>query len=359
MRSCNKSVHMSSVCEACQLGRQPRLSFSHSNSFTTAPFQLIHCDLWTSPVPSFSGYKYYLIVLDDFSHYSWTFPLRSKSDTSSTLERFFHFVLTQFHVIIKCLQCDNGGEFLTSSLRNFFSLHGVSFRLSCPYTSPQNGKAERVIRSTNDIIRTILLQAHMPAQFWVEALHTSTHLLNRRPSNPINFHTPYFLLYGQHPTYDHLRTFGCLCFPNLYAITPNKLASRSTRCVFLSYILWNTRDIAASISQHAKLLFLAMSYLTNLVFHISRQTPALPLLLPHETVQCNLMTRLCLSFVRHPPHPLAALHLPSLLCPHWAPVHQFTHLRRRQFRCRLPRQLPQCIAQHSQLPSSPTVTPTT
>lgn len=226
-----------SVCSTCQLGRQPRLPFSASQHCTTAPFQIIHCDLWTSPVASFSGYQYYLIVLDDFSHYSWSFPLRCKSDTSPTLQRFFQYVLTQFNVLIKCLQCDNGGEFINSSLRTYFSNNGITFRLSCPYTSPQNGKAERLIRSTNDILRTLLIQANFPPAFWVESLHTATYLLNRRPSSPINFLTPFYLLFGVHPTYDHLRAFGCLCFPNTYSTSPHKLAPRSVRCVFIGYPL--------------------------------------------------------------------------------------------------------------------------
>jgi hypothetical protein len=45
---CNKSSDHSLVCEACKLGKQPRLSFSSSTGFTTFPFQLIHCDLWTT-----------------------------------------------------------------------------------------------------------------------------------------------------------------------------------------------------------------------------------------------------------------------------------------------------------------------
>ena len=140
--SCNKDMPSNTVCPSCKLGKQPRLPFPHSVSKTSAPFQLIHCDLWTSPVYSFSGFQYYLMILDDFSHYSWTFPLRNKSDTAATISRFFMYVLTQFHVPIQCMQCDNGGEFLTSSLRDLFSRHGSSFRLSCPHTSPQNGKAE-------------------------------------------------------------------------------------------------------------------------------------------------------------------------------------------------------------------------
>jgi len=31
--------------------------------------------------------------------------------------------------------------------------------MSCPYTSPQNSKTERMIRTTNDVMRTLLIQA--------------------------------------------------------------------------------------------------------------------------------------------------------------------------------------------------------
>uniref|UniRef100_A0A453L4I0 Integrase catalytic domain-containing protein n=1 Tax=Aegilops tauschii subsp. strangulata TaxID=200361 RepID=A0A453L4I0_AEGTS len=135
------------------------------------------------------------------------------------------------------MQCDNGGEFLTSSLHDLFSRHGASFRLSCPHTSPQNGKSERLIRTTNDILRVLLIHAKLPPPFLVEALHTATYILNRRPCSAINFVTPYFRLLGHHPTYDHMRVFGCLCFPNTVATAPHKLASRSSRCVFLGYPL--------------------------------------------------------------------------------------------------------------------------
>ena len=74
---------------ACQLGRHVRLSFSSFSSHAAHTFDLIHCDLWTSPVLSMFGYKYYLVVVDDFSHYSWTFPLRAKSETFPTLLHFF------------------------------------------------------------------------------------------------------------------------------------------------------------------------------------------------------------------------------------------------------------------------------
>lgn len=130
---CNKISH--SPCNACQLGRQPHLPFPSSSSRTFAPFDLIHCDLWTSPVVSFSGYQYYLIMLGD---YSWPFPLlRNKSDTSTYLQRLFSFIKTQFNVLTKSMQCDNSDEFINFTLRSVFSTHGITCPFSCPHTSSQ------------------------------------------------------------------------------------------------------------------------------------------------------------------------------------------------------------------------------
>jgi hypothetical protein len=134
--ACNKR-ELETLCHACQLGRHVRLPFSSSNSRASANFDLIHCDLWTSPIPSVSGYKYYLIILDDCSHYSWTFPLRLKSDTFPCLSNFFSYVTIQFGTTIKVVQCDNGREFDNSTTRAFLHAHGTVIRMSCPHTSPQ------------------------------------------------------------------------------------------------------------------------------------------------------------------------------------------------------------------------------
>ena len=77
------------LCHACQLGRHVRLPFSSSSSHAAYDFDLIHCDLWISHVLNMSGYKYYLVIVDDFSYYSWTFPLHTKSETFPTLLHFF------------------------------------------------------------------------------------------------------------------------------------------------------------------------------------------------------------------------------------------------------------------------------
>ena len=145
----------------------------------TAKFDLIHCDLWTSPIISNSGFRYYLVIVDDYSHFYWSFPLRQKSCVSRTLEFFFAYVRTQFGRTIRSIQTDNGTEFLNSVVDNLITTRGTTLRLSCPYTSQQNGKAERAIRTINDTMRTLMFQAHLPEPFWAEALAAATYLLNR------------------------------------------------------------------------------------------------------------------------------------------------------------------------------------
>jgi hypothetical protein len=199
------------------------------------PFDLIHLDLWTSPVVSVSGSKYYLVIFDDFTHYLWTFPLKLKSDTFATLSNFFAYVSTQFDRTIKAIQCDNGREFDNSSTRIFLLSNGTQLRMSCPYTSPQHGKAERIIRSVNNVIRTLLIQASLPRRYWAEGLHTATYMLNRLPTTVIQAACPHLALFGSAPSYEHLRVFGCTCYPNTIATTPHKLSPRSIRCVFLGY----------------------------------------------------------------------------------------------------------------------------
>jgi hypothetical protein len=158
-----------------------------------------------------------------------------KSDTFPTLTHFFAWVSTQFRRPVRALQCDNGHEFDNNTSWSFFLTHGVQLRLSCPYTSAQNGRAERMIRTTTNMLCCLLFQASLPASYWAEALHTSTHLLNRLPSKAVSHPNPHYALYGAAPSYDHLHVFGCACYPNTSATAPHKLSPRSTRCLFLGY----------------------------------------------------------------------------------------------------------------------------
>ena len=161
--------------------------------------------------------------------------MRQKSEVLPILHTFFAYVRTQFGLPVLALQTDNGKEFDSVAVRQLLGSLGTTFRLSCPYTSQQNGKAERILRTLNDCVLTLLIHSAAPLPFWAEALNTATHLLKRRSCRAIGSETPYHLLLGVAPQYDDLRVFGCLCYPNISATTAHKLSPRSIACVFLGY----------------------------------------------------------------------------------------------------------------------------
>jgi hypothetical protein len=92
-----------------------------------------------------------------------------------------------------------------------------------------------MLHTTNNIVRTLLFEASMPPQYWVESLHIATYLLNNLLTKTTTTSHPYTALYNTPPTYEHLWVFGCVCYPNMFATTPHKLAPRSTWCVFIGY----------------------------------------------------------------------------------------------------------------------------
>ncbi|KAI3668990.1 hypothetical protein L6452_40208 [Arctium lappa] len=231
---CNK-IDESFFCQSCQIAKHKRLPFKDSTSTTLRPFDLVHTDLWTSPIPSNTGFKYYLIIIDDFTHFTWFFPLKFKSETFDKIKNFHKFIQTQFTTTLKTFQCDKGGEFDNHQFHSFASTTGLHIRFSCLHTSQQNGTAERMIRRLNELMLSLLTHASLPPSFWVDALHTATYLHNILPTKLLHNRTPTSALYLKHPTYDHLRIFGCACYPNLNATKPHKFAPRSTACVFLGY----------------------------------------------------------------------------------------------------------------------------
>lgn len=152
--------------------------------------------------------------------------------------KFLHFhsyVQTQFKTKIKSFQTDNGREYKNKEFLSYLDEHNIIPRFSCPYTSQQNGKAERMIRIINNAIRALLFQAQLAPSYWVEALHVAVHILNILPSTSIKNQIPFTILFQKRPSYDHLRVFGCLCFPNVNHSNLSKLSPRSVPCLFLGY----------------------------------------------------------------------------------------------------------------------------
>ncbi|GKA03565.1 ribonuclease H-like domain-containing protein [Tanacetum coccineum] len=93
------------------------------------------------------------------------YPLHRKSDAQSKLLHFRAFVIIQFNREIKAFQCDHGGEFDNNSLHELFATNSIQFRFSCPRTSQQNSKSERMIHTINNVVRSLLFQARLPPEY--------------------------------------------------------------------------------------------------------------------------------------------------------------------------------------------------
>lgn len=232
---CCEPFNPSVICDSCVLGKQVKLPFLNSQTITLMPFDILHSDLWTSPVLSSAGHKYYVLFLDDFTNFLWTFPISRKSQVFEMFQSLTNLIQTQFSLSVKSFQCDNGGEYNNELFQQYCANHGLVFRFSCPHTSSQNGKAERKIRTINNMMRTMLAHSSVPQYFWHHALHMATYLLNILPCKTLQDKSPTQLLYHRDPTYTHLRVFGCLCYPLFPSSTIHKLQPRSTPCVFLGY----------------------------------------------------------------------------------------------------------------------------
>ncbi|KAM1608415.1 hypothetical protein EV1_020385 [Malus domestica] len=224
-------------CSHCALAKSHKQPFSSVSSTSSSCLELLHCDLWgPAPVMSVSGSRYYLLIVDDYSKYSWFFPLQSKSAVYSVLVQFKSYVENLLGNKIKVFRSDSGGEFTSTALQNFFKTHGIIHQFSCPHTPEQNGCAERKHRHLVETARTLLVASNVPHVFWVEAFSTAIYLINRLPISGM-MQSPWELLFHTFPDYCRLKVFGCSCFPWLKPYTTSKLDSKSKYCVFLGYSL--------------------------------------------------------------------------------------------------------------------------
>ncbi|KAI4371597.1 hypothetical protein MLD38_009926 [Melastoma candidum] len=178
-------------CNCCALGKSRRLPFTVSTSRATEPFHLLHADVWKSPIESNSGFNYFVLFIDDHTHYAWLYLLRRKSEV---FDRFIHLhaeITTQFSASVRALQCDGGGEFVNDSMRTFRSDHGILLCIACLYTPQQNGIFERRHQHLANLSRTILAQSGLPTKFWADAVSTANFVVNRLSSSAINYDVPY------------------------------------------------------------------------------------------------------------------------------------------------------------------------
>ncbi|KAL0293025.1 UNVERIFIED_CONTAM: Retrovirus-related Pol polyprotein from transposon TNT 1-94 [Sesamum radiatum] len=168
-------------------------------------------------------------------------PVAGEGEVNSMFQTFHRMIATQYHAHIQVLRTDNAGEFVNQDLQRYLNLHGIVHQMTCPYSSQQNGVAGRKNRHLLEVVRASLFEAHMPTSYWGEAVTVATYLINRMPSNSLQFLTPFDVLHKivSASTLPNLppKVFGCVAFVHLHRHLRNKLEPRALRCVFVGYSL--------------------------------------------------------------------------------------------------------------------------
>jgi transposase InsO family protein len=202
------------ICSACQAGKQVGAHHPHKNIMTTdRPLELLHMDLF-GPIAyiSIGGSRYCLVIVDDYSRFTWVFFLQEKSQTQETLKGFLRWAQNEFRLRIKKIRSDNGTEFKNSQIEGFLEEEGIKHEFSSPYTPQQNGVVERKNRTLLDMARTMLDEYKTPDRFWTEAINTACYSINRLYLHWILKKTSYEFLTSKKPNVSYFRVFGSKCF---------------------------------------------------------------------------------------------------------------------------------------------------
>ena len=133
------------LCAACEMGKQSRQSHpSIINTKVVEPLELLHIDLCgPSSIESIGGSKYILVIVDDFSRFTWVFFLKLKSEATHKLKVFIKQIEVQLKKVVRNIRSDNGLEFKNREFEEFLAEKGISHNFSAPYTPQQNGIVER------------------------------------------------------------------------------------------------------------------------------------------------------------------------------------------------------------------------
>jgi transposase InsO family protein len=147
---------------------------------TDMPLELLHMDLF-GPIAyiSIDESKYCLVVVDDYSRFTWVFFLQEKSQIQETLKRFLKQAQSEFGLRIKKIRSDNGMEFKNSQIEGFLEEEGIKHEFSSPYTPQQNGVVERKNRTLLDMAKTMLDEYKTPDRFLAEAINIACYSINR------------------------------------------------------------------------------------------------------------------------------------------------------------------------------------
>ncbi|GJX26623.1 integrase, catalytic region, zinc finger, CCHC-type containing protein [Tanacetum coccineum] len=160
--------HLYSACE-----RGKRKKASHPPKLVPSDhskLELLHMDL-CGPirVASINGKKYILVIVDDYSRYTWVYFLHSKDETLEIIKKFIAQAQLNYKAKVCKIRTDNGTKFKNATLKAHYEKLGIMQQFSTARTPQQNGVVERRNRTLVEAARTMLIFSRLPEFLWAKA----------------------------------------------------------------------------------------------------------------------------------------------------------------------------------------------
>nr|GEX57348.1 putative ribonuclease H-like domain-containing protein [Tanacetum cinerariifolium] len=163
------------LCSACAMGKSTKKTHKPKSEDTNQEkLYLLHMDLCgPMRVESVNGKKYILVIVDDYSCFTWVKFLRSKDETSDFIIKFLKIIQIRLKVPVRRIRTDNGTEFVNQTLRDYYEEIGISHETSVARSPQQNGVVERRNRTLIETARTMLIYDQAPLFLWAEVVATA------------------------------------------------------------------------------------------------------------------------------------------------------------------------------------------
>jgi transposase InsO family protein len=222
-------------CRACQAEKQVRAPHHSKNVMTTTrPLKMLHMNLF-GPITyiSIDGNKYGLVIIDDYSHFTWVLFLQDKGETQEVLKKFLKRAQHEFDTKVKKIRSDNDTKFKNAQIEDYLDEEGIKHEFSAPYTPQQNGVAERKNRALIEMSRTMLDEYKTSDRFWAEAVNTTCHATNRLYLHKLLKKTTYELFTGNKPNVSYFRVFGS----KYYVLQKRSKSSKFAPRVYEGFLL--------------------------------------------------------------------------------------------------------------------------
>nr|GEZ41353.1 hypothetical protein [Tanacetum cinerariifolium] len=153
------TCRLSKSSSACAMGKKTKKTHKPKSEDTNQEkLYLLHMDLYgLMHVKSVNGNKYILVIVDDYSRFTWVKFLRSKDETPTFIIKFLKMIQVRLNVPVRRIRTDNGTEFVNQTLRDYYEEVGISHETLVARSPQQNGVVERRNRTLIKVARTIKL----------------------------------------------------------------------------------------------------------------------------------------------------------------------------------------------------------